>query len=95
MRVEELTQEQLDELLARAKQRSAAMAMLTGIMQLSLTDPEALRIKKSIMATFMISLQMQGNVGDWVEKQLLEAMRDHCEQEIAIEELISGEDEKE
>jgi len=88
MLLEELTQEDLDDLLARATQRSVFAACIAGIMQLDLTSREGLAIKSTLMQRVLMSMEMGFRVHDEIDDHLLVSMKNHCEEQIEISELL-------
>ena len=89
MLLEEVTQEELDHLVACAKQRSLFAACIAGMMQVDVTGKEALAMKNTIMQTVSMGLDMGLRVRDEIEKCVLITMKNHCEEQIEINELLS------
>jgi len=90
MLLEELTQEELDHLLACNNQRSLFAACVQGVMELPITDKEALAIKTTLMTTVAMGMEMGARVGDSIEQRVLISMKNHCEEQIAIAELLDN-----
>ena len=90
MLLEEVTQEELDHLVACAKQRSLFAACVGGIMQVDVTGREALAMKATIMQTVSMGLAMGLCVRDEIEQRVLIAMKEHCEEQIEINELLDN-----
>lgn len=88
MLLEEVTQEELDHLVACTHQRSLFAACIAGMMQADVTDKEALRMKTTIMQTVSMGLDMGLRVRDEIEKCVLITMKNHCEEQIEINELL-------
>lgn len=89
MLLEEITQEELDHLVACAKQRSLFAACVGGIMQVDVTGKEGLAMKATIMQTVSLGLAMGLRVQDEIEHRVLIAMKEHCEEQIEINDLLS------
>jgi len=90
MLLEELTQEELDHLVACTKQRSLFAACVGGIMQLGITGKEGLAIKSTLMQTVAMGMDMGLRVGDEIEQRVLISMKEHCEEQIEIRELLDN-----
>jgi hypothetical protein len=90
MLLEELTQGELDHLVACAKQRTLFAACVGGIMELDITGKEGLAMKSTIMQTVAIGLDMGLRVGDDIEQRVLISMKNHCEEQIEISELLES-----
>jgi hypothetical protein len=90
MLLEELTQEELDHLVACTRQRSLFAACVGGIMQLGITGKEGLAIKATVMQTVAMGLDMGLRVGDEIEQRVLVAMKEHCEEQLVIEDLLNS-----
>jgi hypothetical protein len=91
MKLEELTQDELDILLARSNQRVMLISIITAMMECTANDNEALAMKRGVMASISLGISMGGFfVGDNLDKEMLKVMRDHCEQEIAMEDLLNS-----
>ena len=89
MTLEELTQEDFEHLVACGRQRAVLAAIVAGVMQLELTSKEGIAIKNTMMATVAQGLTMNAHVGDYIDKQLLTSMKEHCEEQIAMEDLFN------
>jgi hypothetical protein len=89
MKLAEVTQEELDHLVACTHQRSLFAACIAGMMQVDVTDKEALAIKATIMQTVSLGLSMGMRVHDEIEQRVLIAMKNHCEEQIAINDLLN------
>jgi hypothetical protein len=90
IKLEELTQDGLDELIACAEQRSLFAATIAGVLALPFQSEEALSIKKRMIIAINLGLNMGLRVGDYVEKETLIAMKNHCEEQIGMEELLDS-----
>ena len=90
MLLEELTQDDLDHLLACASQRSVFAAAVAGAMMHKGQSDDALDIKRRIMMAMALGLSMDLRVRDEIEKELLTLMKNHCEEQIAMEDLLDS-----
>lgn len=90
MLLEEVTQDELDHLVACTKQRSLFAACVAGIMQVDVTGKEGLAMKATIMQTVSLGLAMGLRVQDEIEQRVLIAMKEHCEEQIEINELLDN-----
>lgn len=90
MLLEELTQGELDNLVARAKQRTVFAAVVAGVMSLDLTSKEGLAIQRTIITAVMTGMDMGLRVGDNIEHSILVTMKEYCEQQIVIEDLLNS-----
>ena len=88
MLLEEVTQDDLDLLIKICDQRGALAAIIINAMNAEATSNDALLIKKHMMMTMTIALALGAVVRDDVDKKLLESMKDHCEEQIEINELL-------
>lgn len=89
MNLEELTQEDLDMLVKMGEQRGALAAILTNVMNAEATSDDALLIKRHIMMSMTIALALGAVVKDNIDKILLQSMKDHCEEQISINDLLN------
>jgi dihydroorotate dehydrogenase len=90
MLLEELTQEELDHLVACTKQRTLFAACVGGIMQLDITGKEGLAMKATILQVVAMGMEMGARVGDDIERRILISMKEHCEEQIEIAELLDS-----
>lgn len=89
MSLEELTQEHLDILLARSNQRVMLVSIITAMMECKAQSEEALAMKAGVLGAISLGFSMSGFfVGDKLDKEMLTAMKTHCEDQIAMEELL-------
>jgi hypothetical protein len=89
MKLEELTQEELDGIVQMAKQRQALAAIIANTMEEEATSPDAIAIKAKIMMSMTVAIALGAMVGDDVDKRLLTAMKDHCKEQIEINDLLN------
>lgn len=89
MNLAELTQEDLDLLIKMGEQRGALAAILTNVMNAEATSDDALLIKRHIMMSMTIALALGAVVKDNIDKTLLQSMKDHCEEQISINDLLN------
>jgi hypothetical protein len=90
LKLEDLTQDTLNHLVACTQQRSVFAATVAGIMALPVQSKEALDIKRRMMMAVQTGLEMGLRVGDFIEKETLMTMKNHCEEQLAMEELIDS-----
>jgi hypothetical protein len=90
IKLEDLTQDILDHLVACTKQRSMFAAAVAGTIALPVQSEEALDMKRRMMLAVQMGLEMGLRVGDDIEKETLMAMKNHCEEQIEMEDLLNS-----
>lgn len=90
MLLEELTQDDVDHLIACTKQRAVLAAIITGVMQLELTSRESVAVKTAMMGSVASLIDNGAMVGDQIDKSMITSMRDYCQDRIAMEDLLNS-----
>lgn len=90
MKLEELTQKNLDYLLACGTQRAILAAAIEKAMTAEAVSEDALKIKRRIMSVFAVGIALHEPVRDDIEKDLLESMKAHCEEQIEINDILNN-----
>ena len=88
--LEDLNQETLDRLVDMAQQRAVFAACLVGIMQADGVEKETLKIKAAIMGVLTSTLMGGLLVNDDIQQHLLDAMKNHCLEQIEIDSLLDN-----
>ena len=90
MKVEDLNQEDFEHLMKCGQQRAVMAAAIVNAMNKPATCEEALAIKRTLMIAMSTSLSMGLGVRDEIERDVLISMKDHCTEQIEIEELLES-----
>lgn len=72
------------------KQRAMLAAVAVGTMQAPCVSEDSIRMKNATMNVIMRIFAEDDTFGDSIEKQLLMASRDHCIEQIQINELLDN-----
>lgn len=88
--LEDLNQETLDRLVDMTQQRAVFAACLVGVIRADAVEKETLKIKAVIMATLTSTLMSGLVVNDDIQQHLLDAMKNHCLEQIEIDSLLDN-----